>query len=349
MNFIAYKKSFSDKATLNGYTDQQTEKCLVYAETLFRQGVPIIYNADHFSLLCGYKKNYLLKAITRTPFYYRTYKIPKKNGGFRTIKEPLPGLKQTQQWILRNILEPIPVSRFAKAYKKKVSLRENARFHQHQPVLLTVDLVDFFGSIDTKAIQKTFQSLGYAQPMASLLAKLCTLNNQLPQGAPTSPYLSNLVFRELDEEIASYCIRHSIRYTRYADDLAFSGDFKPEEVLHFLSSVLSNKPFIINDKKTRIMRPYQRQIVTGIVVNKKIQAPIPFRRKVRQELHFIEKFGLLEHARTQGKSPFSCYEQLKGKIQFIQQVNPHDKAPVGQLETLKAIGEVSFALYPESG
>jgi RNA-directed DNA polymerase len=347
MNIKQYKKSFSEKAKLNGFTKHQTEKCLTYAENLFRHGVPIIYNAEHLSLLCGYKKNYLLKAITRTPFYYRTFQIKKKNGGLRTIKEPLPGLKQIQQWILRNILEPIPVSHFAKAYKKTVSLRENARFHQHQPMVLTVDLVDFFGSINTKAIYKIFRDFGYAQPMASLLAKLCTLDNQLPQGAPTSPYLSNLVFRELDEEIASFCIKQGIRYTRYADDLAFSGDFNPKDLVLFLSSVFSNKPFMINEKKTRIMRPHQRQIVTGIVVNNKTQAPVHFRRKVRQELYFVEKFGLIEHARAQGKSPFSCYEQLKGKIQFIQQVNPKNNGPSVQLKTLHSMAEVSYALCPE--
>jgi RNA-directed DNA polymerase len=347
MNIRQYKKSFSEKARLNGYTKHQTDKCLTYAENLFRHGVPIIYNAEHLSLLCGYKKNYLLKAIIRSPFYYRTFQIKKKNGGLRTIKEPLPGLKQTQLWILRNILEPIPVSRFAKAYKKNVSLRENARFHQHQPMVLTVDLVDFFGSINTKAIYKIFRGFGYAQPMASFLAKLCTLNNQLPQGAPTSPYLSNLVFRELDEEIGAYCIKQGIRYTRYADDLAFSGDFNPKDLVLFLSSVFSNKPFIINEKKTRIMRPHQRQIVTGIVVNNKTQAPAQFRKKVRQELYFIEKFGLQEHARSQGKSPFSCYEQLKGKIQFIQQVNPMNNKSDNQLKELTLTGQVTLAAYAE--
>jgi RNA-directed DNA polymerase len=349
MNNIQYKRIFSEKARLNGCTKHQIERCLTYAENLFRHGVPVIYNAVHLSLLCGFKNNYLLKAITRTPFYYRTYKVAKKKGGFRNIKEPLPGLKQTQQWILRNILESVPVSRFAKAYKKNVPLRENARFHQHQPMVLTVDLVDFFGSIDTKSIQRVFRSFGYAQPMASLLAKLCTLNNQLPQGAPTSPYLSNLVFRELDQEIAAYCIKRNIRYTRYADDLAFSGDFNPEEVLQFLASVFRNGPFILNTKKTRIMRRYQRQTVTGIVVNNKTQAPASFRRQVRQELYYIQKFGLVEHARMQGKSPFSYYEQLKGRIQFIQQVNPSDNEPSVQLKTLLSMGQVSFALYPESG
>ena len=116
-----------------------------------------------------------------------------------------------------------------------------------------------------------FARLGYTIPVATMLENLCCLGGTLPQGAPTSPSLSNLLMRGVDKRIAGFIKQKGIFYTRYADDMTFSGDFEPGMVIKFVRSVLHDVGLQINEKKLRVRRPSQRQEVTGVVVNEKIQ------------------------------------------------------------------------------
>ena len=124
--------------------------------------------------------------------FYRHFSIPKKNGSFRSIDEPLPDLKYVQTWILRNILEQCSVSEYAKAFVKGRTLKHNARFHRAQNVVVTMDIKDFFPSISIDEIVNIFENMGYFHDVSCFLAYLCCYNGTLPQGAPTSPYLSNM-------------------------------------------------------------------------------------------------------------------------------------------------------------
>jgi len=132
MTFEQYKTEFTVEAGKSGYSEQNIILCLQYAEKLYSYGVPVIYNTSHLSGLVGYKKNYLKKAVLFTPYFYRKFYIYKKNGKKRTISEPLPSLKEIQNWILLNILYNVEVSRFAKAYIRKSNIRQNLVFHKGQ-------------------------------------------------------------------------------------------------------------------------------------------------------------------------------------------------------------------------
>jgi RNA-directed DNA polymerase len=323
MNFREYKRKFSEGAGKSGYSQQKITKCLQYAATLYRFRVPVIYNINHLAYLCRYRAAYINKALANTPYYYRTFQINKSNGSKRTIQEPLPGLKEIQLWVLKNILEKIPISRFAKAYRKNIQLRENVRFHTNQPLVLTLDIRDFFGTITRKQVEVVFRSVGYSSSIAKALSKLCSLHDRLPQGAPTSPYLSNVVFRELDQEISSYCCKHNIRYTRYADDMAFSGDFEPFDVIRQVESGIQQAGFRLHTQKTKIMKPHQRQVVTGVVVNRKSQVSNEYRKQIRQSMYYIRKYGLESHAKMVGMKTPDLLAKLKGKIQFALQLQPH--------------------------
>ncbi|MBK7850650.1 MAG: RNA-directed DNA polymerase [Bacteroidetes bacterium] len=223
MNFENYRTKFEQKASKSGYTDENIQRCLNYAKPLIEKGLPVIYNTSNLSVFVGYRKDYLKRAVVYTPYFYRNFKIKKRNGKLREISEPLPSLKEIQNWILENILEQVKVSSFAKAYRKRINIIENVKFHKNQPKVFTVDIKDFFPSITTSSVENIFLKLGYSKILSNLLAKLCTLNNSLPQGAPTSPYLSNIFFKSADDNIINYCVKNEIKYTRYADDLSFSG------------------------------------------------------------------------------------------------------------------------------
>jgi RNA-directed DNA polymerase len=337
MDFIQYKEIFTHDAQKKGYLEQNIKRCLDYAEILFAHDVPVIYNLTHLSLLVGYKKEFLKKAALYPKRYYRDFEILKKNGSKRLISEPLPSLKEIQIWILRNILYKVPISPFAKAYKPNISILENLRFHKNQPKVFTLDLEHFFPSISFDAVEKEFLELGYSKMVSKLLSKLCIRDGSLPQGAPTSPYLSNLIFKKADAVISDYCKQHKIRFTRYADDLSFSGDFDENKLLHKVTETVGKLNLRINKNKTKLMTPNTRQTVTGIVVNEKPQVVFHKRNELRQAMYYIKKFGFEEHREYKEIDQKNYLEHLLGKINFVLQINPKDAEFIGYKTILIAL------------
>ena len=329
MDFKEYKKAYIEQALALGISTNAIDIAIEYAEHLHNRKLPIIYDQQHFFQLVGYDEAYVMAIVNQPKSFYKEYSIPKRNGDRRIIHEPLPSLKEIQTWILKYILNPgakIFVSSVAKAYMPKQSVRDNARFHKRQKYVLCLDLKDFFDSISFRQVFSVFRNMGYSKALATLLSNICILNNSLPQGAPTSPMLSNMVFKYYDDKIFDYCKSRNIRYTRYADDLTFSGNFNCKEVISFIRKVLSKTSFAINDNKTRFVSRGNRQEVTGVVVNEKLQTAAIYRKKIRQEVYYIIKFGLGRHLGTIGweRSMSEYLHHLLGKINFTLTINKND-------------------------
>nr|WP_294875085.1 reverse transcriptase domain-containing protein [uncultured Pedobacter sp.] len=329
MKFSQYEKIFRDKANKSGYSEENIVACLKYAKPLINQNLPVIYNTANLAALVGYRTNYLKRSAAFTKFYYREFTIRKSNGKPRTLVEPLPSLKEIQTWILENIIIEIPVSKFAKAYVKKRSLIENVKYHKGREAVLTLDIKDFFDSITFEKVENIFASIGYSSNISNLLAKLTTFRETLPQGAPTSPYLSNLVLRNFDDCVASYCIERNIRYTRYADDLSFSGDDSDLNIEDFIQSELDKVDLKLNPDKSKLRKKGQRQMITGLVVNEKIQIPKFQRNHIRNEVHFLKRFGLENHLRHTDNKRGNYLLHLLGKINYALHINPTDKNMAG--------------------
>ena len=325
MHFQQYKKQFIRKAKREGFNQLEINRCLQYAENLMNNGLPVIYDIDHFSRLVGYDKLYIRKAITHSPAFYRKFKVTKRNGTSRLLAEPLPSLKEIQLWLLQNVLRQLPIHSHAKAYKTGVSLKENLRFHVNQPMVMAMDIVDFFPSIKRNQIEEEFVRMGYGKRISNLFAKLCTLSDHLPQGAPTSPYLSNLIFRTVDEELAEFSKTHNIRYTRYADDLTFSGEFDPNLLFNRVQPAVNSIGLNVHPTKTKVMKRHQQQRVTGMNVNKKTQVPFDKRNRLRQEMYMIEKYGFQEHLRHCSITDHHYLNRLKGRVNFVLHLNPDDQ------------------------
>lgn len=337
MNWDKYKKTFIKAALDSGHDNVYIEKHLTVAYNLYKKDLPIIYDHKHLSYLVGYTPEYLLKASNSPKNFYRYYKISKKNGGYRNIAEPLPNLKAIQRWILEEILYSCKTSEFAKAYKKNISLRDNAKFHRNQKKVLTIDIENFFGMIKREDINIFFVSLGYPKEVSTILTNLCTLKGSLPQGAITSPALSNIVMKEIDKRISSFSLKNKIRYTRYADDLTFSGDFNPGKVIKFVSNVLNSKGFKLNPKKTRVRLPHQSQEVTGIIVNEKMQVSRKARNELRKNIYYIKKYGLDSHLDRVEKDKIPYIRHLLGIANHICFINPKDIQTKEHLDYLKEI------------
>ena len=260
--------------------------------------------------------------------HYRKAKLPKKNGGFRNLSVPDEVLKSIQKRIAEVLLIHMPVSRYAKAYRFGSSTLRNAKHHVGKQVVLKLDILHFFDSIRYSTVKdKLFPEEIYAEPLRILLTMLCYHKDALPQGAPSSPAITNIILYEFDEQLGQWCREHGIAYTRYCDDMTFSGDFEPSEAIRYVRLELKKMGFLLNEQKTRIQRPGQQQTVTGIVVNEKLSIPADYRRKLRQELYYCRKFGILEHMQKIGlEIPENTYRmQLLGKVNYVLQVHHNDK------------------------
>jgi len=258
--------------------------------------------------------------IYETNKFYRNFEIEKRNGNKRLISAPYPSLKLVQEWIHLNILSKKRCHFAVFSYKPGKNIIDNAKLHLGSSEILKIDIKDFFPSITYKTVFYLFYKLGYTKKVSFYLAKLCTLNNSLPQGAPTSPYISNLIFFDIDKELFHLAKKHNLKYSRYADDLCFSGEIDSRLKLIILNKVkrrLYKRGYKINITKTAIRHKNQRQSLTGIVINEKLSVKREYERKIRQELYFINKFGLESHREKINEKRIHYKEHLIGKINYL--------------------------------
>lgn len=259
--------------------------------------------------------------------HYRVFKIPKKKGGYRTIYEPDLTLKRIQRNILNNCLQERVTSSYAIAYKNGYNLIDNAKVHSKKKVILKLDIKDFFPSISFLDVYKyAFPRHIYPEAVASLLTNLVTYNNFLPQGAPTSGYISNLVLRSFDLRVGEYTKEKGIDYTRYCDDMTFSGDFDAAKVISFVKQELTKRGFTLNRRKITVIKRNKAQIVTGVVCNQNLNVPRLYQKKIRQEMYYITRYGLGNHLkRLNYQDDDKTYvEKLYGKILFVLQITPQN-------------------------
>lgn len=259
---------------------------------------------------------------------YKIYKIKKHNGKYRTIYEPNSILKHIQKQILVNILNNKSISKYAKAYHKGIQLKDNVLPHINKEMILKLDIIDFFENISFLDIYNTCFPIEYfPKSIGMILTYLCTYDNHLTQGSPTSAYISNLVMKEFDEEIGNWCDLMNISYTRYSDDMTFSGKFNPSELIIKVRKLLYKLGLKLNNDKIHIVFKSSSQNVTGIVVNEKMQVNIKYRNKIRQEIYYIKKFGLNSHLKKCNINIDSkrYLNILYGKILYVLQINGNDK------------------------
>lgn len=153
---------------------------------------------------------------------------------------------------------------------------------------------------------------------------LCYYNEGLPQGAPSSPAISNLILRDFDRTVGSWCAQRDIAYTRYCDDLTFSGSFDAGELQAFVQAELRRQGFFLNPRKTRLLPAGGRQIVTGLTVNQHPAVPPRLRRELRQELYYCRRYGVAEHLARTGRdlSPRAYLQSLLGRVSYVLQIEP---------------------------
>jgi RNA-directed DNA polymerase len=290
--------------------------------------------------------------------HYVRFSVPKKSGGIRELASPHRDLAGCQEWILENILTKVAVREQAHGFVCGRSTLTNASPHVSAEVVVNADLKDFFPSITFPRVKGAFQSLGYSPAAATILALLCTecprrtvtYEGQtyhvatgprgLPQGACTSPALSNIISRRLDVRLAGICAKLGWQYTRYADDLTFSSSGEAAAKVGYLLArvrhIVGEEGFTVNEKKTRVLRRNTAQTVTGIVVNDRTAVSRRTIRRLRAILHRAGKEGLKAQNRH-GHPHFLSW--LEGMIAYVSMVNPDQGRPLrARLDAILAAG-----------
>jgi len=279
--------------------------------------------------------------------HYRRFAMPKKTGGERIISAPMPRLKRAQYWVLDNVLARAPVHAAAHGFLKGRSIVSNAAPHVGRAVVINLDLKNFFPSIGAPRIKGVFKELGYSEQVATTLALLCTeaptqevsvdgekfyvahAMRALPQGAPTSPALTNILCRRLDARLEGAAAKLGFAYTRYADDLTFSGGEETRKLagklLWRVKQIVIDEGFTPHPEKQHVMRSAQRQSVTGIVVNEKPSLERDTLRRFRATLYQVEKDG---PAGKQWNGNTNVIDALEGYAQFIKMVDAEKGMPL---------------------
>jgi RNA-directed DNA polymerase len=298
-------------------------------------------------------RRFLRRATSpRLGHYHRAW-MPKRTGGHRLIETPKPLIKAAQQRVLRRILDAIPPHECAEGFVRGHSALSHAVRHIGGDALLCLDLEDFFTSIAYARVVSVFHFVGYPLPVARTLASLCTsalpgtelarmprpalesevphyqrlrrnaLRQHLPQGAPTSPALANLCAFHLDRRLASAALSVGASYSRYADDLAFSGgaDFarRARDFATLAAGIALDEGFDVNFRKTRVMRRATRQLLCGVVVNAHPNVPRDAYDRLKAILTNCQRHGAANQNR-EGRADFRAH--LRGRVAWVETVAP---------------------------
>lgn len=288
-------------------------KELSAAKNLLESKLPPLVRPQIMSYIFGISYSLLLSMSRFPESYYRVYKIPKAGRKYRQIEAPRRFLKLIQRWIYDYMLSQRSLPSEVHGFTHDKDIFTNAEPHLGAKNIMVIDIKDFFPSIKKKSVKHFFKELGFPPKVVDRLTGLCTFDGRLPQGAPTSPALANIIFSPVDIDIINIAKEWGCEYTRYADDLIFSGNIKftQKEKLR-IARLIKEYGFQINNKKTRIIGSGGRHIVTGLVVNHK---GLPLRSK-RMEWRATFHQASLNPGKYKGKGL-----KLLGIASFINRYN----------------------------
>jgi RNA-directed DNA polymerase len=274
----------------HGMDGGRIEVELVRARELHHAGLPPLVSIRAMSLLLGISPRLIPAMIANPLRYYRAFSLPKKSGGTRNIVAPRVFLKTIQHYILQNVLSRMPDSECSYGFIKGRGAYMNARRHLSRSFVLNLDIQNFFPSIRDTHIREIFRNLGFSIEMSQVLAAICCYQGRLPQGAPTSPKLSNVFFSSLDFRLQEIALANAAIYTRYADDLTFSFGICPHPTFtDQVRDALATKGFRVNERKTRLQGPAEARYVTGFVTNVEVQPDRETRRLLRAKFHNLSQ------------------------------------------------------------
>lgn len=323
---------YVDEGIIPKLNETDYSKEFQYFKQLKSKKLPYIYDIDHFCKLIHLSSNQVKFFLSHKEKAYVTFRIPKKNGDFREINAPSKKMKYIQRRILDEILYKLDPGDYAHGFIPGKTIYTNAESHVNKDLVLGIDIKDFFPSIKFVSVYNVFKFAGYTEKVARQLADLCTYHWKLPQGAPTSPMLANLVALDLDKKISQYCKRANFGYSRYADDITISGSYDLAIHKETIVRIINGAGFEVNNQKVRMVSKGSRQKVTGLVVNHKISIGRTKKKTIRAIVHNILMNGPVLENRY--NDPF-FRERVFGHLGCASAIDPEFALPL--IDSLKKI------------
>jgi RNA-directed DNA polymerase len=355
---------YLEQGAARGLPVETLQNSLTQATQAQSRGVPAILTLRHLAQHTGVPYTFLRECVQRSVSEpYRFFRVAKRSGGYRLICIPHPLLHQAQSWLARHVLGIQVPHHAAFAYVRKKGVVDCAQLHCGSRWLIKLDVQQFFESISERQVYHAIRSIGYQPLIAFELSRVCTRTanhaplryrrrrwsnshaarthraipsylkwhvGHLPQGAPTSPPLSNLALHNLDDQLCGLAAARGTVFTRYADDLVFSTSsksFTRNNAMELVSSVFQAmlkfglRP---HTAKTHIAPPGARKVVLGLLVDSdRPRLRRQFRQKLEVHVHYLEKLGPTEHAMQRGfRSIFAMQQYIRGLLSYARQVEP---------------------------
>lgn len=277
-------------------------------------------------LMLGISPGLVVQIMVKPDKHYRSFEIPKRGGGTRNIESPRTFLKVIQQFLADYFLSGLPIHDSVHSFRQKHSIVTNASQHCQKPFVANIDIENFFGMIRSQGVQKLLRDSGYSEKEADIIGGLCTKWEVLPQGAPTSPTISNAYLFEFDETLSQLCQDRKLAYSRYADDITISGSDldKIKEVIGLSEKLLFEKYELkLNKSKTRIASQYGQQRVTGVVVNETPRPPRKFRRNVRAAICNAARSGDVSAEQINRLNGYVSYLESFDVLRGTKEIDMH--------------------------
>lgn len=335
------------------------DAALAQAQAVETTGLAAVLTLNHLAVRTGVSYNYLRDIVSRAFDPYEDLVLKRRNGRrMRPISIPQPPLMRVQRWILHRIASRIPVHANSYAYQVGSSIRECATRHVGARWLIKLDITNFFETIDERRVFRVFHDAGYVRLVALELARVCTRSawyadhvdasqyagdarhrvirqysqsvlGFLPQGAPTSGALANLIAHDLDVTFSALAARERMVYTRYADDLTFSSieEFNRGQAAQLIREVrtaLQREGFSLHERKTRVVPPGARKLVLGLLVDRdNVRLNRAMRHRIAENVRGVERFGLAAHvSHRQFSSLDGFVRHVSGLLAFAADVEP---------------------------
>lgn len=342
-----------------GKSEALLDAAIAQTQAVETKGLAAVLTLNHLAVRTGVSYNYLRNIVSRSVDPYDDLVLARRNGRkMRPISVPHPPLMKVQRWILHRIASRLPVHPNSYAYEAGSSIRACATRHAGALWLVKLDITNFFESINERRVFQVFDNAGYARLVALELARICTRYARhakhvdtsqfigdprggvirpysqpvlgfLPQGAPTSGALANLIAHELDIAFTSLTQRERMVYTRYADDLTFSSieEFdrgRAVSLIREVSATLTRSGFSLHEKKTRVIPPGGRKLVLGLLVDRdSARLNRAMRSRIAENVRCVEKFGLATHvSHRQFSSLDGFVRHVSGLLAFAADVEP---------------------------
>jgi RNA-directed DNA polymerase len=297
--------------------------------------LPHLSNVDALANFLETNSVFLEKISHATEDFYRSFEIAKKRGGLRKIESPSPTLKAFQERIYEEILSKVAVHASAHGFASGKSIITNAKAHLGQREFLHVDIQEFFPSISQFRTRNIFLALSFPNAVADALASICCFRGGLPQGAPSSPAISNICFFHIDEQIQQSAEENKLTYTRYSDDITFSGSHISLRYVNEVDRIISENGFQLNPAKTLLGRNKGKHIVTGISVSRgELKLPKSTKRRIRKDAFYLMTRDILAESQRRRNFDPLYVDRILGQLSFWISVEPDAKFAIKAKETI---------------